>query len=100
MLAAAAANAGISDMLDEILSVEEVKIYKPHPSVYRLACQRLKVDASHMCFVSSNGWDAYSAKAFGLRVLWCNRFGQVQERIPKTPDARIATLAEMPGIVQ
>jgi len=48
--------------------------------------------------VSSNGWDAYSAKAFGFRVLWCNRFGQAPERIPETPDGQIATLAELPGI--
>ena len=76
-----------------------MKVYKPHPSVYGLACGRLNVDAAHICFLSSNGWDAYSAKAFGFRVLWCNRFGQAPERIPETPDARIATLAELPGIV-
>jgi 2-haloacid dehalogenase len=99
MLAAAATNAGIADLLDATLSVEEVKVYKPHPSVYELACERLQLDASRICFLSSNGWDAYSAKAFGFRVLWCNRFGQAPERIPETPDAQIATLVELPGIV-
>jgi 2-haloacid dehalogenase len=52
-----------------------------------------------MLVLSSNGWDAYSAKAFGFRVLWCNRFGQAPERIPETPDAQIATLAELPDFV-
>ena len=99
MLAAAAANAGIADLLDAMLSVEEVKVYKPHPSVYGLACERLDVVAARVCFLSSNGWDAYSAKAFGFRALWCNRFGQAAERIPETPDAQIATLAELPDIV-
>ena len=99
MLAAAATNAGIAELLDAVLSVEEVKVYKPHAAVYRLACERLNVVAANICFLSSNGWDAYSAKAFGLRVLWCNRFGQVAERIPETPDAQITTLAELPGIV-
>jgi 2-haloacid dehalogenase len=99
MLAAAATNAGIADLLDAILSVEEVKVYKPHPSVYELVCERLNLSADHVCFVSSNGWDAYSAKAFGFRVLWCNRFGQVPERIPQTPDATIVTLAEVPAII-
>ena len=99
MLAAAAENAGIAGLLDAVLSVEEVRVYKPHPSVYRLACERLNLTADRVCFLSSNGWDAYSAKAFGLRVLWCNRFGQVPERIPETPDAQIATLAELPGIL-
>lgn len=99
MLAAAAANARIADLLDALLSVEEVKIYKPHPSVYQLACSRFNLPAGRICFLSSNGWDAYSAKAFGFRVLWCNRFGQAPERIPETPDAQITTLAEVPDIV-
>jgi 2-haloacid dehalogenase len=98
MLTAAVANAGITHLIDVILSVEEVQVYKPHPSVYRLACDRLNVVASGICFLSSNGWDAYSAKAFGLRTLWCNRFSQALERIPETPDAQIA-LAELPDIV-
>ena len=99
MLAAAAANAGIANLLDAILSVEEVNVYKPHPAVYGLACQRFNVTAAHVCFLSSNGWDAFSAKAFGFRVLWCNRFGQSPEQIPEIPDAQIATLAELPDIV-
>jgi 2-haloacid dehalogenase len=99
MLAAAAGHAGIADLLDAILSVEEVQVYKPHPSVYALVSERLNVVAERVVFVSSNGWDAYSAKAFGFRTLWCNRFGQAPERIPETPDAQIATLAEMPDII-
>src|ERR1700677_191196 len=99
MLAAATANAGIADLLDATLSVELVKIYKLHPSVYQLACARFNLPADRICFLSSNSWDAYSAKAFGFRVLWCNRFGQAPERIPETPDVQITTLAEVPDIV-
>jgi 2-haloacid dehalogenase len=99
MLAAATANAGISRLFDAVLSVEEVGVYKPHPSVYGLACERLNISAENICFLSSNGWDAYSAKAFGFRVLWCNRSGQVPERIPETPDGEIESLAELPGII-
>ena len=99
MLSAASAHAGIDHFFDAVLSVEEVKIYKPHPSVYNLACERLSFSADEICFLSSNGWDAYSAKAFGFRVLWCNRSGQIAERSPQTPDAQIATLAELPDIV-
>ena len=47
----------------------------------------------------SNAWDAHAAKAFGYRVLWCNRFGQAPERIPERPDGEIATLTALPEIV-
>lgn len=98
MLAAAAENAGISGLLDAILSVDEVRTYKPHDSVYRLAAQRFGIPAARICFLSSNGWDAYGAKAYGFRVVWCNRYGQAPERIPQAPDGQIRTLAELPGI--
>src|SRR5208282_4887165 len=85
MLSASVENAGIADLLDAVLSVEELKVYKPYPTVYQLAVDRLSLKASAICYVSSNGWDAYSAKAFGFHLIWCNRSSQVPERIPETP---------------
>jgi len=99
MLSAAVDHAGGADLFDAVLSVKEVQVYKPNPAVYQLACKRLGVAAEQVCFLSSNGWDAYSAKAFGFHVLWCNRFGQAPERIPKTLDGEIATLSELLDIV-
>jgi len=96
MLAAAAANAGIAAYFDAVLSVEEVGVYKPHPSVYALATLRLDIPKPGICFLSSNSWDAWSAKAFGYRVLWCNRFGQAPERIPSPPDGEMADLSALP----
>ena len=99
MLASAVANARIGDLLDAVLSVEEVGVYKPDSRVYKLALGRLGLEASEICFVSSNAWDAYAAKAFGMRVAWCNRFGQAPERIPDEPDAEISRLSELPALV-
>lgn len=99
MLASAVDHAGIADLFDAVLSVEEVGVYKPHPAVYRLASERLGIAAERACFLSSNSWDAYSAKAFGYRVLWCNRFGQAPERLPASPDGEIRDLACLPDCV-
>lgn len=98
MLAAAANNSGIADLLDAIISVEEVRVFKPHPSVYRLPADRFKLAPGEMCFLSANGWDAHAAKANGLRVLWCNRLGQAPERMPDEPDGEIGSLAGLPEI--
>ena len=96
MLAAVVANSGLNGVFDAVLSVEEVGVFKPHPAVYGLAARRLALPPARICFLSSNGWDAYSAKAFGFRVLWCNRFGQAPERIPATPDGEIEDLSVLP----
>ena len=99
MLDSAVEAAGIGASLDAVLSVDEVGIYKPHPSVYQLVVDRLGVPAARVSFQSSNAWDANGAAAFGFRVAWCNRFGQGQERVPEPPDAEITTLAELPALL-
>jgi 2-haloacid dehalogenase len=99
MLAAIVQRAGLEGLLDAVLSVEEVGVYKPHPKVYRLAVDRLKVPAAAMAFQSSNAWDAYAASAFGMRVVWCNRYGQRPERLPGKPDREIRSLVELPGVL-
>jgi len=99
MLAAAVRSAGLDDLLDAVLSVEEVGAYKPHPSVYQLAVDRLGFAASEISFQSSNAWDAYAASAFGMRVVWCNRYGQRPERLPGKPDAMVGSLAELPALL-
>lgn len=99
MLAAAVGNAGLAGAFEAVLSVEKVGVFKPHPAVYQLAVDRLGLAAADICFLSANGWDACSAKAFGFRVLWCNRFGQAPERIPAPPDGEITDLSLLPGIL-
>jgi 2-haloacid dehalogenase len=99
MLKAAIGNAGIGELLDAVLSVEEVGIYKPHPTVYQLAVDRFGVAAGAILFLSSNGWDAYAASAFGMRAVWCNRYGQRRENLPGQPEREIRTLAELPALL-
>ena len=99
MLQAAVESAGLVGLFDAVLSVEEVGVYKPHPKVYQLAVDRLGVPASAISFQSSNAWDAYAASAFGMQVVWCNRYGQMRERLPGSPDREIKSLAELPPLV-
>lgn len=100
MLDSAINNAGIGSLLDHVLSVEEVGVYKPDPRVYHLAVARLGIPASLTSFQSSNAWDAYAASAYGMKVVWCNRYRQSKERLPGKPDHEIETLADLPKIVR
>ena len=99
MLAALTAAAGLDDLFDAVLSVEAVGVFKPHPSVYQLAVDRLGVPAGEIAFQSSNAWDVHAAAAFGMTVVWCNRYGQRRERLPGSPVAEVTTLAELPGLL-
>ena len=99
MLDAAVGSAKIGDLLDAVLSVEQVGVFKPHPKVYRLAVDALGVPAHAISFQSSNAWDAYAASTFGMRVVWCNRYGQRRERLPGAPDREVRSLAELPALV-
>jgi 2-haloacid dehalogenase len=99
MLAAALAHSQIAHLFDAVLSVDEVGVYKPHPRVYQLAVDRLAVAPTEIAFLSANGWDAFAASAFGMRVVWCNRYAQPPERLPGRPEAVIDTLARLPALV-
>jgi 2-haloacid dehalogenase len=99
MLVAATNSAKLSQLLDAVLSVETAGIYKPHPSVYQLAVDKLAMPANRMCFLSSNGWDAAGAAAFGFRAVWVNRSGAVEENLPGRPERQIRTLAELPALL-
>jgi len=99
MLRTAVQSAKLDALLDAVLSVEDVGVYKPHPKVYQMAVDQLSAPAAAISFQSSNAWDAYAASAFGMRVVWCNRYGQRRERLPGAPDFEVKSLAELPAIV-
>ena len=99
MVEAVTNSSGLEDLVQTILSVEMVGIFKPHPTVYQLALDRLGVRADEIIFVSANAWDTSGATAFGLHVAWINRFDQRVERLPFQPDVEIKSLTELPGIV-
>lgn len=99
MLIAASKNAGIYDLLDAILSVEEVGVFKPHPDVYQMALDKFKMPAEQMSFQSSNGWDAHGASFCGFAVAWVNRFNQPPEILPAKPHAELSSLSELPALI-
>ena len=89
----------LDTLLDAVLSVDAVGIFKPDPRVYQLAMDRLQIPATRIGFVSSNGWDAAGAKAFGFTVFWVNRANAPIEELGSAPDHVVNTLRELPALL-
>ncbi|MEX1107877.1 MAG: haloacid dehalogenase type II [Dongiaceae bacterium] len=100
MLDAVCVRNDIAALFDDILSVDAVGMFKPHPSVYRLATARLGLAPADIAFVSSNGWDIAGGSAFGFKTVWVNRGGHPAERLPGTPTVAIADLSHLPDLLQ
>lgn len=89
---------GLDALLNDVWSIDEVQRYKPSPEVYALAEARLGALTDRIGFVSSNGWDATGAAAYGFRVVWCNRTGAPQETLPPPPQHVVSSLEEIVAI--
>jgi len=100
MLEGAVTSSGLDKVLDEVISVEDVGIYKPDRRIYQLAVDRTGVSSpAEICFVSANPWDAQAGAHFGYQVARINRFGLADDNIPGKPATLLASLAELPAIV-
>ncbi|MEX1234074.1 MAG: haloacid dehalogenase type II [Roseovarius sp.] len=98
MLEAATISAGIRSDLDDILSVEMVGIFKPARAVYDMVGRRFACAPDEVLFVSSNGWDAAAAAAYGFQVAWANRAGEPVERLPGKPAHVLSDLTGIPAL--
>ena len=95
MLRAAASSAGIEGSFAHIISVDEIKVYKPSPRVYKLAPAKFKLAPTAIGFVSSNSWDVAGAASFGLTTFWINRGNQPMDELGFPPSRTVTKLTEL-----
>ncbi|MGB9367388.1 MAG: haloacid dehalogenase type II [Xanthobacteraceae bacterium] len=98
MLSGAVSAAGIGDLLDTVLSVDTIRIYKPQPAVYAMVTERFNAAPADVAFVSSNRWDVMGATAFGFRCVWVNRANlpdEYPEFAPVAAARELSALADL-----
>jgi 2-haloacid dehalogenase len=98
MLQGAVQSASLAELLDDVLSVESVGVFKPAPQVYDMVLQRFGVAKHHVLFVSSNGWDAAAAASYGFVTAWVNRAGLPIDRLPGQPNHVLQDLTDIPTL--
>jgi 2-haloacid dehalogenase len=99
MLRANAANSGMTDLFDELLSTEANRTYKPDPRAYALGLERLGLKKEEVVFAAFGGWDAYGAKQFGYPTFWVNRFNLPVEQLGIEADGTSNDLAGLIAFV-
>ena len=99
MLDGAVSSAGIGDVLDAVLSVQSVGVFKPHDSVYDLVGDHFGCARKDVLFVSSNGWDAAGAAGYGFQTVWVNRAGEPMDRLYASPTHVMSDLTKIPELV-
>jgi 2-haloacid dehalogenase len=98
MLNGAVQSAGVGAVLDDVLSVQDVGVFKPHKSVYDMVGTRFGCQPSEVLFVSSNCWDACCAAGNGFFTAWVNRAGEPMDRLPWQPQVVLSDLTTIPDI--
>ena len=97
MLVRALEKTGLESVFQHVLSAEDARRYKPHPSVYALAVDATGLAAASIGFVTANDWDAAGASAFGLRVAWLRPEGQVETPRVAAPEPTVTTWEQLPA---
>ena len=89
------AHAKVQDLFDDLISVEEVGIYKPHPKVYELVTKKFDCKPEEVCFLSSNTWDIVGGGIFGYQSIWVDRFGKTFDKLGYQPKFKVKDLSEL-----
>ena len=95
MAKGAADHAGITPLIDGIVSIDAIRKFKTVPEAYELACAHFGLPLGEVALVSSNRWDVAGARSAGMRALWCNRTGQPEEYPGLTAERTISGLSEI-----
>ena len=98
MLRGAVKSAGLDAVLDDVLSVEDVGVFKPAAAVYAQVGARFNCAADEVLFVSANGWDAAGASGYGFTTAWVNRGKDPTDRLPWTPRHVVQDLRPIPDL--
>ena len=97
MLSGAVKSSDLNDLIDEIISVETVKIFKPSARVYEQVENIIGCSKADVLFVSSNGWDIAGAAGFGFTTAWVNRLKDPIDRLPHKPMHIVEDLTCIPS---
>ena len=88
-------NNKFDNLFDDLFSIEDVKIYKPDPSVYELPVKKYRINSGEITFLSANTWDVSGGGNFGYNSIWVNRHNSVFDILDFEPKNEINNLTQL-----
>ena len=85
---------------EDIFSIEEVGVYKPHSKVYDIPLKKYKIKKNEVAFLSANTWDISGGGNFGFNSIWVNRNDNVFDNLDFTPKNQIDSLKGLLDILK
>ena len=89
----------LESIFDDVLSIEEVKIYKPHPNVYNIPIKKYQIEKNQFAYLSSNTWDVSAAGNFGFNAVWVNRNKNIFDNLDYKPITEINNLSDLNNLL-
>ena len=89
----------LENIFDDILSIEEVKIYKPDSKVYDIPVKKYKIEKNEFAYLSANTWDVSGAGNYGFNPVWVNRNNSIFDNLDYVPKYQIEDLSKLLDII-
>ena len=89
----------LDNLFDDIFSIEEVGIYKPHAKVYDLPIKKYEIKKNEVVFLSANTWDVSGGGNYGFNAIWVNRNNNIFDKLDYRPNSEIKNLSEIIDII-
>jgi 2-haloacid dehalogenase len=97
MLSAQMSSSGLGDLFERLLSVDQVRKFKPAPETYHMAARKLGVDHAQIRLVAAHDWDVFGALSAGCRGAYIARKGRVYHPLYEKPDIMGPDLVDVVG---
>ena len=89
----------LEDLFDDLFSIEEAGIYKPHSKVYDLPIEKYKIKKNEVAFLSANTWDVSGGGNYGYQAIWVNRNNNIFDNLDYKPTNEIKSLKELTNLI-
>ena len=89
----------LGGIFDDVISVEEVKIYKPHSNVYNIPIKKYQIEKKQFAYLSANTWDVSAAGNFGFNAVWVNRNKNIFDNLDYKPIIEIKNLIDLNNLL-